>query len=288
MKIDKHEYSHRLLVVGEDRVFASAPIAMEGGRFHGAWATAKIIGAADQNIGQAVIAMGRGVVAIQADPDDGASDIDEVWDRIVPKDEAFVGTAATQQVDTDIDVGSEDTDPFGEPGIPNPNVLAESSGIWAERVWDWSHIFTFADTSDGFKDATPDTYIPNTVVSMQASKNVTMTDIPGYAMFAFGNPGLTQTTSVVQDVLEGREYLMLRHLTRLLDEFWMQMVGLDEAGAESPYIDIAALIIELTEPVVQEETAGAWASTSYNVWAESHVITSVPRSDIVPSMISAG
>ena len=116
------------------------------------------------------------------------------------------------------------------------------------EVLDQSHIFTFADTSDGFKDGTPDTFIPNAVFRVATQRRVRMDGfVPGYALLAIGTPTLTNTTSSVQNLLQNREMLMLKHLHQLLEDSWKQFAGLDEAGAESPFVDIAALVIELRQ-----------------------------------------
>ncbi len=276
-----------LLVVGEDRVVASAPISFEGGKFLAMWGDVDVVAAADVNIAQAVMFMARGVVAIQPNLT-AALDADQVWDTVVPKDEAFSATAAGDQIDHGIEPGDAVTAAFNTPGIPNITYLAEANGIWGKRVYDMSEILTFSKTSDGFKDASPDTYIPNLSFGVMAKHVVVMDDVPGYAMLAIGNPGLTNTTSTIQPVLAGREYLMLRHLTRLIEDAWKQFAGLDEVGAESPFVDLAALIVELTEPLMIEETSGAWGATSYNVWSQMNMVTEVPRSNIVPATLSSG
>ena len=287
MKIHKKDYQH-IVLVGEDRVFASAPIAMQGGRFLGAWGQVQAVAQADINIAVAVMMMARGMVVIHPNPEDTTWDADEIWDALVPKDELHSLTAGIQQIDTDIAVGDEETATFSEPGVPNPTIIAQGDSIWGQRVFDYEEVMTFSKTSDGFKDATPDTYIPNTIFGVQASQRVQMDDVPGYVLFALGRPALTQTTATVAPLLAGREWLMLRHLTRLIDEAWMQFAGLDEAGAESPFVDIAALIEKLTEPDVQEESSGAWGAASFNCWSTMNIITEVPRSNVVPSTLTSG
>ncbi len=173
MKIHKKEYNHTLLV-GEDRVIASAPVSHEGGKFLAAWGQVQIVAAADINIANAVMLMARGVVAIYPDVGSTTFDADELWDAIVPKDEALSTTAQEDQIDTDFEEGDEETVTFSEPGLINPTIVAENNGIWAERVYDHEEVMTFAKTSDGFKDGTPDTYIPNTIFDVMASKNVSM------------------------------------------------------------------------------------------------------------------
>lgn len=286
MRIHKREYNHTLLAA-EDRVFASAPISMEGGKFLSAWGEVQVVASADVDVKIAVMIMARGVVAMNSDMSTTTRDLDELWDALVPKDTAHDNAADNRQIDLEIEEGEEVLATFSEPGLPNMTVLAEGDGIWAERVWDYSEIMTFAKTSDGFKDATPDTYIPNTVFPMMAEKNVMMTDLPGYVLFAFGTPLLTSTTATVRPVFGQDRWLMLRHLTKLIDDAWMHFAGLTEATAEDPFLDIASMMVELTEPNVQEETAGAWGTASFNCWSETNIITEVPASDVVPSTLSA-
>lgn len=286
MKIHKREYNHTLLTQ-EDRVIASAPIAMEGGMFLGAHGEVQMVSGNDVNIANAVMVMARGVVVLNTDMTSSTRDVDELWDALVPKDEAHSSTASVNQVDTSIEEGEETTTTFNEPGLPNMSELGQSQGIWGERVFDYEEILTFAKTSDGFKDATPDTFRANTIFPIMAERNVRMVDLPGYALFALGNPAMTATTTVVQATLRTGELLMHRHLTRLIEDAWKQFVGLDEAGAESPFVNIATLIVDLTEPSIHEETAGAWTTQSFNAWSTMNIYTSVPGSDIVPSTLSA-
>lgn len=287
MKIRKHTYQHTILAA-EDRVLASAPVSADGGKFLGMSGTVKVVGAADRNIAQAVMTMLRANVVMYVEQGVG-TDADELWDRMVPKDVLLSGTAGSDQIDTDILTGDEDITTFSEPGLPNPTVLAEGDQIWGTEVLRSSHIYTFADTSDGFKAGTPDTFIPNQVFRTDTRKQVQMGGpIPGYALLAIGTPLLTSTSAAIPDLLINNEMLMLKHLHQLLEDSWKQFAGLDEAGAESPFIDIAALIVELTEPLVQEESGGAWAAGSFNVWNETYIDTYVPYNSVVPRTLGAG
>lgn len=287
MRIRKHSYQHTLLAA-EDRVIASAPVVYDGGKFLGMSGVVHAIGGADQNIAQAVMIMARGIVGLFLEVDEDSEDADELWDALATKDEAHSVTAGINQIDTNPDDALE-TETFSEPGLPNPTVLAEGSSIHSERVFDYSKILSFADTSDGFKDSTPDTYRPNVVFRTDSNKQVTIKDsMPGYALLALGTPLLTATTATVPTLIRNEEFLMLKHLHQLLEDSWKQFAGLDEAGAESPFLDIAALIIEMTEPTVIEETGGAWAAASFNCWSETWMDTFVPYDNVVPKSLSAG
>lgn len=284
MRIVKHDYQHTLLAA-EDRVIAWAPVSMDGGKFESIRGVVKCVAGAAQNVGTAFMIMARGVVAVH--PDFAASfDPDVAWDSLVPKDEAFSVTAGGNQID--VTTRAAETPTFSEPGLPNPTVLAEGDGVWGERVIDQSHILTFADVSDGFQEGSPDTYIPNIVMGFDSSKRVHMGNVPGLAMLALGTPLLTATSASIPDVLVGKEWIMLKHLHQLLEDSWKQFAGLDEAGAESPFVDIATLIVELTEPTVVEETAGAWSVASWNCWSETFITTEIPYDSVVPGTLKAG
>lgn len=289
MNIRKHVYQHTLLAQ-EDRVIAHAPIVMGGGKFIGASGVVKCVAGAPQNIAHAVMLMARGVVAMFPDFSEGGINSDELWDSVVPKDEAWVETAATPQVDYGVQVGDVDTDVFAEPGEPNLTILAEGDSIWGKRVFDYSKIMSFADVSDGH-DATdsPETFRPNDVFRTDISQSVSMGGaIPGVFMLALGAPALTATSGAVIDIITGREWLMLRHMHQLLNDAWMNFAGLDESSAESPFVDVARLIIEMTEPLVVEETPGAWTAQSFNCWNETWIDTFVPYDSVVPTTLQAG
>lgn len=288
MRIRKHSYQHTLLAA-EDRVIASAPVTYEGGKFLGMSGVVHAVGGNDQNIAQAVMLMGRGVVAIHPEHGQNSVDADELWDAVVPKDEALSVTAGVDQIDTFTLISALDTETFSEPGLPNPTILAEGSAVNSERIYDYSKILTFADTSDGFKDATPDTFRPNVTFRTDSRKQVTMGgSVAGYVLLALGTPLLTATTTVVPLLLAQRQIVMYKHLHQLLEDSWKQFAGLDEAGAESPFLDIAQLIIELTEPTVIEESGGAWAAQSFNCWSETWIDTFLPFDSVVPTTLTAG
>lgn len=286
LKIRKVEYNHTLLAA-EDRVIASAPISMDGGEFISARGALKVISAADLNISDAVMIMLRGVVVSVYDWGDNTLDVDELWDIMVPKDEAHQQTAGSSQIDVGVEVGEEDTAAFSEPGRPSPTALA-GENYWGTKVYGSEHILTFADTADGFKDATPDTFIPKLSLPFGTDRAVRAQDTPGYALFAIGTPLLTGTVSAAVNVINSEEWLILRHLRAYMEDAWKQFAGLDEAGAESPGVNIAVLLVELTEPDVMEETAGAWATSSFDCFSRTEIFYSTPGDRPNQGMLTSG
>jgi hypothetical protein len=287
MNVRKHSYQHTLLAQ-EDRVIASAPLAYDGGKFLGMSGVVHAVAGSDENIAHAVMLMARGIVGLFVRSDYNADDADELWDTLAPKDEALSSNAGLNQIDTSFQTEVE-TETFSEPGLPSPTVLSEGSAIHSERIFDYSKIMTFADTSDGFKAGSPDTFRPNVTFRTDSNKQVTMGDsVPGYVLLALGTPALTSTTATVPNLLDNKQMVMMKHLHQLLEDSWKQFAGLDETSAESPFLDIAQLIIELTEPTVIEESGGAWGAAAFNCWSETWIDTHIPYDSVVPTTLTAG
>lgn len=274
MRIVRQLVSHILLTTSEDRVFAAAPIPA-GGRFLSARGVMHMVSGADVNVANAVMVSHQGNVVLNPVSSDATIDEDELWDIMVPKDASVTQTAGVSDIDTDIDTADIDTTPFEKAGLPNMTRMLER-GMWGERVFRNRKVFSFADTSDGFKDATPDTFRANGVIPINTSRQVRLEDSPGYVLFAVTSQELDGTTGTVASVITDHEYLMLKYLDDLINDAWQVLVGLDESGAESPGIDIANFLVELTEPLILEETAGAWAAQSFNCWSDMQISTYTP------------
>lgn len=286
MKVRKRNYT-QVLLAAEDRVIAAAPIPMEGGKFLGMNGRVHAVGAADVAINIANIISCRGVVVNVYDWGDNTLDEDELFDIMVPKDAGHSSTANTLQIDVGSKQGDENVSQFSEPGEVSITQLA-GENYWGMTVYDYEEILSFAKTSDGFRDATPDLYIPNDIWYPNASRPVQTSDVPGYFLLAVGAPALGTTTTTVPGIVNSEEWLMLRHLRRFMEDAWKQFAGLDETGAESPWLDLANLIVEITEPTVLEETTNAWGASSYNIWSIVDIYTELPGGQVLPSLLSSG
>lgn len=271
--------SQVLLVSGEDRVMAGQPIA-EGGVFLRAFGDVQIIAAADHPIADALLLNAVGVVVPHTDTSDATIDEDELFDFAVPKDIAISAAAATEHFDFDIGgVADVNVANFATPGLVNVNGLFDLNN-WGRKVYGVEErLMTFAGTSDGFKDATPDTFIPNDRFPWGSRESVRC-PVPSYALFAMGNPVMDQTVAVAHFTLQGREWAQLRWLDRSLDLAWPWLAGITEAGAESPFVDMADFVERLTEPVMLEETGGNFGAASFNVYSLMHLQSSSPGYDV--------
>lgn len=274
-------YRHILATSGVDRVVAAAPV-VTGGRFLSMSGVTRVVGAGDNNIATAVYWAMKGAFFASPDPDVANND-DVLWDLQVPKDQTISFAAGAEIVDFDEDTGN--VDPFQEPGDTSIETLF-AVNVPADDLFNIEGIMTFADTSDGFKDATPDTFIPNVIVPW-SSKNVRVASYPSHAMAAFVLPKMDVTSSTPQVALGDEEWVMLQYLDKVLEDAFLAIVGITETGAESPFVDLLAALQAWTEPLVFEETAGAWGSPSANTWTTAVIFTESPGAP-VQKMISSG
>lgn len=68
----------------------------------------------------------------------------------------------------------------------------------------------------------------------------------------------------------------MKYFEVVLEQAWMQLVQLVEAGAETPWEEAALLVEEVLEPTVIEESSAAFAAIAYNVYAKMTWDVTVP------------
>lgn len=182
---------------------------------------------------------------------DNAITVDGLWDAIMPKDQPLGSTAATQQIDFERTTASTpEFDDFGEVDV---------FAIWgvkspATEIWDASGVLTYASSPSGFDIGAPITYHPRAAFNTRVKRKYQV-DSHSYGMFAVGNPDIAGETATIPVVVNDEEWFMLGFLEYVLEQAWVQIIGLTEAGAESPYDLLTQFIERMVEPQVVLETS---------------------------------
>lgn len=263
-----------------DRVVAAAPIP-PGGALRNVWGEVHVIGGRIATT-SALLYPFRGVVAAAPDPDT-TSDMDNIWDGVVPKDVDVSQTAATEQLD--FERVSEDTSVFEEPGEAVPlDLIGMASGV--TELFNREKLITFARRPVGFLDATPDDFAATDQFSVRVRRNVRVSQ-PSYVMFAVGQPGFDDTESGVDPGFRDQEWFQLTYLKMVIHQAWPQLAGLTEAGAESPFADMAVFLERLTEPTVHEDASGLFESNVAQVFTRFVFEIEVPG-DLEMEVITSG
>ena len=200
---------------------------------------------------------------------------DAIWDNQVPKDDA-VGSNVL-----DLDTAAADDDPVFEPGDPSIEKLIGMTTA-PTRIFRRRRILTFAKRASGFIAGTPNTYIPAEHFATKIGKKVRVEN-HSIALLGFSSPKTTITDTTFLAVDTNKDWAMLQYLQETAKDMLKQLVGLTEAGAETPYEDAASFISRWMEDFVEEDT-DAFIAQSWRVFADLSFDVTVPGEMSVRSM----
>lgn len=205
------------------------------------------------------------------DPD-GSQTPDEVWNLNVVKDTPLVVTAASSELEVDT-LDTEDSSVVDEIGVPALQNLMQS---WGPKELMAPHVkmLTVADSIGGFKDATPDTFLPRDIFSTGGDQGW-FVEQPSMALFAFGSPTLAATVNAWFEADTPAEWAQLQYLEYILEQAFIEVSGLTEAGSETPWAD-AATIVVATLIAFFEETASSFLTMTWTAFTQFQARVTVP------------
>lgn len=266
MQISRHTEGQYEIAADTDQVITWVPVPKDG-RVDQIWFDVSIkVGQVDIN--DAVMYAISGQVFAVQDPDT-LDTVDDMWDRMVPKDK--INTA---EIDTD--TLTPDTSPEQEMGeVELERAFGEQQGI--TEFFRRRKRISYPQSPFGFVDGSPDLYTPIDYFKTHA-RIMARVDKPSIAAIGFSAPLMDVTTGTFPSIPLDHEWQMLRWMEVFLFDHWKNIVGLTETGAETPYIDATNFITELLEPAVVEETTGAYLAASHTVFCGATWQITVPGS----------
>lgn len=202
------------------------------------------------------------------DPD-LADTYEDIFDALVPKD---------TDVDTlDLDTTALDITPFYEPGEADLNSLFRA-GLQPERIYHRHALVTLtsphASIFLGVTSADVEQWIPADNFYINVEKNYYIEN-PSVLVFALASPSLDDTTTTLPTALAENEWPRLKYIGDTLHQAMMDVFGLTEAGAESPWEEATALLRKHLEPDLLEESAGQFAASTWQVFTQAVINMSV-------------
>ncbi len=212
-------------------------------------------------IGTAAMAAVEGWVLPVDDPDATAT-MEVHWDTHVPKDTG---------VDVlDLDTVAQDTAPFFEPG----EVFWESLfdiGVQPRRVFH-HHWMSSAEKNSLAINRDPETpflyeFIPGKTFPIGTGPF----KVIGPSLLVFGGaaPSMNATsTSAALAPLAEEDWGQIQFIDHVLERAQLHLLGLFEAGAETPFEEASALLRSYLDPPVLEETGGYFLSDTWNMAGE--------------------
>ena len=202
------------------------------------------------------------------DPD-LADTYEDIWDALVPKD--------TDTDVLDLDTTALDITPFYEPGEADLSGLFEV-GLVPERVYHRHQLVTLfsphASMFIGITSTDVEQWIPADNFTIDIKKNFAITQ-PSILVFGCSSPSLDDTTTTLPTALAENEWARVKYIGDTLGEALKDVLGLVEAGAETPWEEATDLLRKHLEPDLLEETGGQFAATTWQVFSQAVIDHSV-------------
>lgn len=267
LRVFRKTLAHQLCTAG-DHVMGGAPIPSESS-FNNLWGEMHVVGNAAISVLKASMYGVDGYLVPVEDPDSNTS-YNSIWDNLVPKDnDVITGLFSSNPEDAD-------ADPAFEPGEPNLDALMGHQAMGADpQFYKRRKLLSFANTPSGFEAGSPDTYIPRDIFKIRSSRKM-FADAHALAMVAISVPNMTDTSTSIWTTDSEPQWMQRKYLEMVLEQAWIDLVGLSETGAESPWTDASLLLEEFLEPDILEETADAFTVSAFNVWCYCTWDISVP------------
>jgi len=216
-----------------------------------------LTGPSELLLGQVVAYGLEGWILPVEDPDSVVT-MNALWDSHVPKD--------TGSNILDLDADAADSTVFYEPGMIAWEFLYDV-GLQPKRILHRKKICSAANSLLGFRqdEETPfiEHWFPGSVERIDFRRGIRV-QAPSLAVFAVGSP-LTTSTSATSPVaaLPEDEWGRIKYIDHVMEMAFMDLLGLVEAGAETPWEDAASLLRAYLDPLALEGNAGTFQPKSW-------------------------
>lgn len=200
---------------------------------------------------------------------DAGTSFQTVWDNLVPKD--------TDVQAIDLDTAAADATPFWEPGEADWSKVLDV-GLRPEKVWghqEW--VTSSSPMSTVLRDpATPfeTQWAARDLVNVHVSRKLRVRQ-PSVLVLALASPSLDDTTTSEEGFLNENEWSRVKYASDMLKQAHMDLIGLTEAGATTPWEEATDLLQRHLQPDVFEQTADVFKSVTWQNFLEMTVDHSV-------------
>lgn len=266
MRVISKRLLQAIVAPGTDKIIAAFPIPSEC-TLNSVFIDVQLVRNLFAVEAQHAVAYGiTGYVLPILDPD-GAPTYDAIWDAQVPKDVA-AGAGSF-----DLDTAAADATPEFEWGEPDLTEIM-GQGSAPLEVFKRRKLITLAGGSV-MSDFTANDWLPTDKFTARIRKPVRVS-VPSAFVLGLSSPSLDVTTTTVLTYPTEVQLTQMKYLEVTLEQAWMSLVGLTEAGAETPYEEARTFLAQLLEATVVEETAAYFLASSWNVMCRSTGDITVP------------
>lgn len=272
LRMFRHMLAQKDLTSNKSEVLGHAPLPGECVQ-NNVWGEVHMVNNDGFFLDGALVYGADGFVVPHPDPDTPDS-VDDLWDRMVAVD---VGVSAGGG-DLNLDTTGAATGAQFEAGELNLNNVIDMHTYDDDNHWfKRRKILSFATSPTGFHWVTGgvSTYSPVDFFKVRSRRNVSV-EFMCMSLFGITMPALSGTTATQVGTPTTQQWMMQKYLEVVLEQAWMHLVGLVEAGAETPWEDAALFLEDLLEPPPHEADAASWFTDSFRVWSNFTFDISVP------------
>ncbi len=257
------------IAANSDSVIMGVPIP-PGGRLNNVWGEMSVIGPSDVTVHDALAYMVGGYVLPVLDPDEVIT-YDVIWDEQIPKDQVL----ATGGFDSDTQTA--DVDPVNEYGEINAEQLVDFEASDVTEFFHRTKILTIANSLSGITQLTGGTplWLPSDHFKLNSGKRITC-PTPMVALIGVSAPNWDRVTTSPDNTPTEREWGWLKYVDMTIEQAFVSLLSITEAGAETPWDDAITFLANMVEAVVYEDTAGDFVSAAWRVIAHATFDISVP------------
>ncbi len=283
LKVPIARLVHRRLSGDGDQVVFWAPIPGEGVWMGGSIDLHCVMDAEDA-VTRINNAVGIGISAYGIpllNPDNPPTSPDGMWNEQVPKDEAVPNTPVTTSI-IDVDTESADAGPSVDWGPINPTEVIDADDRLV-KLGRKMVIISFASSPTGYVDEdspTVDRYTPTFRTTIRLKKRVRargpMAILVAISAPSAAIPEVFGTGAQEWIPSSANTWDSLKYLRQEMLFARSYMKGATEAGAETPFHDVA-MLVQATMEQTYEETDGAFVpSSDWDVYAKGTGMIEVP------------
>ena len=98
---------------------------------------------------------------------------------------------------------------------------------------------------------------------------------PSVLVVALASPNLDDTTTVTPKALTEAQWPQIRYVGHVMERALLHVLGVTEAGAETPWEEATALLQAHLEPDMYEEAAGKFTAMNWHTFSEAIIDHSV-------------
>lgn len=250
-------------------VVAEYPIPA-GGRLNNVHLECHVIAPETVEFNQVVMYGISGFVVPVPDPD-SAINIQTLWDNLIPKDvDESAGVF-------DLDTAATDTTPEFEMGEADWSGIFRQTGLNPIQIFKRRKMLSCMSNLISYQSvsAAVDLWTPGDLFTTDIKRNVSVAQ-PSMVMFGFSSPSLDRTNQTEPTAPTEIEWTLLQYLEVTLENAFMNLIGLVETGAETPFEESAEFIASLIEDDAFEQTAAAFLPANFNVFTKATFDISVP------------